>query len=128
MACTDRLGSAVCFLTDRKFPNSRYYDDQDNLRIIANPVTFEGITNACFDQIRQYGRSSVSVTIKLVETLTKISKCIKNKEQQKAVIRQARAIQAFARDNQLDECDFKDLQQRCDNLLAELEQKEFRDS
>lgn len=69
VTCVDRLGSALCRLAQREMPSSYRYDAEDQLRVIAPAITFSDITDAAFDQIRQYGRSSFTVTVRLLETI-----------------------------------------------------------
>lgn len=75
MRCVDRLGAGLCRLCARRFPSPYRKDDRGKLRVVARRPDFEGIVNASFDQIRQYGRSSVSVTIRLFETIEVVAGC-----------------------------------------------------
>jgi len=67
--CVDRLGSALCRLAARDMPSPYRHDRQNQLRVIAPADTFPEIIDAAFNQIRQYGRSSAAVTIRLLETI-----------------------------------------------------------
>lgn len=69
MTCTDRLASALGYMAKRSFPPRLHRDSDGAVRVIAKPVTFTGVTNEAFNQIRQYGRSSVPVLIRLLEAL-----------------------------------------------------------
>lgn len=71
--CVDRLGASIGRLAERKLPSPYRFDDDDNLRVIAQTVAFGDVLNAAFNQIRQYGRGSVAVTIRLMEALTVIA-------------------------------------------------------
>ena len=73
MACVDRLGEALCRLAERVLPSPDRYDAHGTLRVIADPITFAELTDAAFTKIRQYGRSSAAVTIRLLETLAVIA-------------------------------------------------------
>jgi uncharacterized membrane protein len=64
--CIDRLGAGLSHLAPKDFPVPYRYDQDDNLRVIAAPVTFAGLTDAAFNQIRQYSTSDVAVTIRLL--------------------------------------------------------------
>lgn len=55
--CIDRLSAGLSRLAQRDFPSPYRYDQDNNLRAIAQGVTFAGLTDAAFNQIRQYGRS-----------------------------------------------------------------------
>ncbi|MET0962849.1 MAG: DUF2254 domain-containing protein [Noviherbaspirillum sp.] len=69
IACIDRLGSGLCRLAQRRFPDPCRYDSDGKLRIVASAVTFAGIVDAAFNQLRQYARTSVEVTLRLLETI-----------------------------------------------------------
>lgn len=69
VSCVDRLGAALCALSRRQMPSREREDKEGRLRVIADTSTFEGIFDAAFHQIRQYSKTSVAVTIRLLETL-----------------------------------------------------------
>jgi uncharacterized membrane protein len=123
MACIDRLGSALCYLSNRSFPSPYRYDDEGKLRVIAKPVTFAGITNAAFDQIRQYGRSSVAVTIRLLDALKMIAIHVRHPEQGAAVLRQANMIERASNDALPEAYDREDVQRRYQALLRALDER-----
>jgi uncharacterized membrane protein len=124
ISCIDRLGAALCFLTYRAFPSARRCDEEGDLRVIARPVTFAGITEAAFDQIRQYGRSSVAVTIRLMETLETIAAHSRTVEQQQAILRQARMIRRGSQESLSEENDKQDVEERYQALLELLDERE----
>lgn len=92
--CIDRISAALCLLAQRSFPSALRYDEQRNLRIIARPVSFGGIVNAAFDSIRQYGRSSAAVTIRLLEAIAIVAICVQREEDRKSLLDQAVMIVA----------------------------------
>lgn len=71
--CIDRLGAALGRLAERKLPEAHRYDDRGRFRVIAHPVTFADVLDAALNQIRQYGRDSVAVTIRLLDALQTIA-------------------------------------------------------
>lgn len=92
MTCVDRLGSALCRLAQQDMPSPYRYDNQDQLRIITPVFTFPDITDAAFNQIRQYSRSSAAVTIRLLETLAEIAKSAYRPEDCHALLKHANMI------------------------------------
>jgi uncharacterized membrane protein len=124
ISCIDRLGAALCFLTHRAFPSAYRYDEEGDLRVIARPVAFAGMTQAAFDQIRQYGRSSVAVTIRLLETLETIATHSRTEEQKQAVLRQARMIRRGSQESWSEENDKQDVEERYQALLELLDERE----
>lgn len=73
IACIDRLGSVFSRLAQRRFPGPCRYDDAQQLRIIAPPHTFSGLADNAFNPLRNYARSSVEVTIRLLEAFAVVA-------------------------------------------------------
>ena len=48
-------------------------DDSGTPRVLTHPITFPSILDAAFNQLRQYGASSVAVTIRLLETISAVA-------------------------------------------------------
>ncbi len=120
IACVDQLGAALCHLAKKKFPSSSYFDDQGQLRLKIKPFTYSGMLNASFDQIRQYGRPSISVTIRLLETLLLIAEHTLLAEQRKAIHRQANMILRASQETVFEPNDREDVQKRYELLLCTL--------
>lgn len=81
----DRFGDALCSLQDRRWPDGIFYRD-DQLRLVMPVTDFRGLLARMFDMIRQYGKGSPSVVIRLLEVLTVTASCLHD-EQRRAVIR-----------------------------------------
>ncbi|MFP4251483.1 MAG: DUF2254 domain-containing protein [Guyparkeria sp.] len=96
IACVDRLGSALCRLATREMPSPYRYDGEGQLRVIAPSPSFAAMLDAGFDQIRQHGGSSVSVTIRLMETLAVITTFAHRPDDREALLRQAEMIRRGA--------------------------------
>jgi uncharacterized membrane protein len=73
MTCVDHLGSLLCRLATRDMPSHYRYDHHNQLRVIAPANTFPEVTDAAFNQVRQYSRSSVAVTIRLLESIAVVA-------------------------------------------------------
>jgi uncharacterized membrane protein len=92
IACIDRLGEALCQLAKRVLPSPLRYDDNGQLRVIAYSFTFADVTGAAFNQIRQYGRGSTAVTIRLLEALANVATHTSKEEDRAALLQQASMI------------------------------------
>jgi uncharacterized membrane protein len=112
MTCVDHLGSALCRLAERDMPSSYRHDTQDQIRLITSVLTFSDVTDAAFDQIRQYGCSSTAVTIRLLETIAEIAESIHRPEDRAALLRQAAMIARGARGGLPEYEDSKEVKQR----------------
>lgn len=72
IVCVDRLGAALCELADREIPSPFRYQD-DRLRIVTDSSTAAGIVDAAFNQVRQFARGNVAVTIRQLEAIAAIA-------------------------------------------------------
>lgn len=73
VSCVDRLGSALCRVAQREFPSPYRQDEQGILRVVAPETTFRAIAEVAFNDIRAYARSSATVTIRLLHTVTTVA-------------------------------------------------------
>ncbi|MEG4417945.1 DUF2254 family protein [Microcoleus sp. LAD1_D5] len=118
--CIDRLSAGLSRLAQRDFPSPYRYDDEHNLRVIVEGVTFEGLIDAAFNQIRQYSKSDVAVTIRLLEAIACIATYTRNSKQRKALRRQAEMILNTSREQISQEQDQKDVQEKYYQVIKAL--------
>jgi uncharacterized membrane protein len=120
IACLDQLGATLSTMATRSIPSGYYYDDEGQLRLISKVVTFGGVVNAAFDQIRQHGKSDVAVMIRLLETLTVILTRTTSAEQRQALTRQAEMVKRTSDKIIPEENDRHDITKRYDRFLRNL--------
>ena len=112
IACIDNLASSMCYLSKVKFPSRYRYDEEGYLRVIIDTYTYEGMLDAAFNQIRQFGKSIPAVMIRLMEALILIHRFSTNSRQRSAIKRHARMVLNMA-ENSFDEPnDLDDLRKR----------------
>ncbi|MEO7192075.1 MAG: DUF2254 domain-containing protein [Vicinamibacterales bacterium] len=102
-ACIDRLEQALCQIARRRLPSPYRYDDDGELRVVAPPVTFVDMLDLAFTEITRYGRSSVSVSCRILEAVRDLAPCVSAEGDRRALTRQAvfageRPADAFAHD------------------------------
>jgi uncharacterized membrane protein len=122
MTCVDHFGSALCRLAQRDMPSPYRYDTEDQLRVIAPVFTFPDFTDAAFNQIRQHGRSSTAVTIRLLETIAEVAGSLHRPEDRAALLRHAKMIVRGARGGLLEDEDRQEVEKRfqsANQLLSE---------
>ncbi len=93
ITCLDWIGSALCRICVRRFPKALLFDNKEQLRIIRSPVTFTDLANAAFNQIREYGRGSTAVTLRLMETIQLVMRCAITDEQREALLHHATLVE-----------------------------------
>lgn len=92
MTCIDHLVLALCDLAQRAFPAPGRVDQDNRIRIIDTPPSFRRLLDLAFNQIRQYGRSHIAVTLHLLEGIKRIIPFTRFAEQRDALLRQAAMI------------------------------------
>lgn len=112
ISCIDNLTSTLCYLTSVKFPSKYRYDEEGHLRVVSHPLTFEGILNTSFNQIRQYSKGSPSVIIRLMEALITIHTISQKNRDKQSITRQAAMVLAIAEKSFDEEKDLIDLREK----------------
>jgi len=122
IAAVDRLGSALCRLAQRGSPPAAQFDDEHHLRVVGRPLTFPEVIDTAFNQIREYGRSSTAVTMRLLETLATIAGFARRPEDRAAIRRHADMIARGARDGLPEVEDHRAVGIQRDTVMRILEQ------
>ena len=117
ITCVDNLTATMSHLAQVKFPSKYLFDDEGNLRIIADTFDFEGVLDAAFNQIRQFSGGSPAVIIRLMEALTTISEFTNNERDRKSVIKHAEMVLNIGKQSIKEEHDIQDLMKRSKKIL-----------
>jgi uncharacterized membrane protein len=118
--CIDRLTGGFCHLVQRNFPSPYRYDKNHKLRIIAEPIVFNELTDSAFNQIRQYGKSDAAVSIKLLEAIARISAYTDNSKYQRVLRHHADMILQDSSNGLSQEQDCKNVQEHYDTVIKSL--------
>ena len=73
MRCLDWLAAALCRLSRRTPPDSRRFDRDGRLRVMAQRMSLTGLVDAAFHQIRQASAGKPALFIRLLEAMTSIA-------------------------------------------------------
>jgi uncharacterized membrane protein len=119
--CIDRLSVGLSHIAQREIPSPYRYDAKNNLRVIADSVTFAGLTDVAFNQIRQYSTSDVAVTIRLLEAIAAIAPYTRNKTDRAALLRHANMIKNGSHEIVTEDFDKKEIEQRYQAAVRALE-------
>lgn len=115
--CIDALGTAICRIARQGLPGPLRYDEQGRLRVVTRVTTLEGVIDGAFNQIRQYGRNSVAVTIRLLEVIAKCGEQLTAPEQRDVLFRHADMVYHQSQEAVAEPRDRKDIQQRWDAIV-----------
>ena len=120
IACIDRLAASLAHLAQKDIPSARRYDENGALRLIHDAVTFAGIVDAAFNQIRQNARSSAAVTMRLLEAVAIVAAHARSDEQRDALRHQAQMMWRGCAEMLPMEPDREDLRERYQLVLTTL--------
>lgn len=116
ISCIDRLGAVLGRLAERELPATYRCDDEGKLRVIAMPIKFPDVLDSAFNQIRQYSRDSVAVTIRLLEALASVNDHATREGDRRAISRHARMVVQHAESLSEDQ-DAEDIRERFSDLI-----------
>lgn len=116
IACIDNLTSIMTYLSGVKLPSKYRYDKNERLVIIAETITFEGMLDAAFNQIRQFSKNSPAVVIRLMDALVTIERLATKSSHKKALKKHARMVLNMAEDSFNEPNDLKDLKEKSSQI------------
>ncbi|HDT13099.1 MAG TPA: DUF2254 domain-containing protein [Candidatus Aminicenantes bacterium] len=119
IACVDNLTMTMAHLSRVRFPSKYRYDEEGKLRVIADALTYEGMLDAAFNQIRQFSGGAPAVTIRLMEALITINKFVKRPDHKRAVRKHAAMVLNMARKTFTETNDIEDLEDRSKLILGQ---------
>ncbi len=96
VSCVDRLGAALGQLATRPMPSGIHLDGARRVRLVMPVSDFEGVADAAFNQIRQYARTDVAVTLRLLEAIAQVAALADRRDDREALQRHADKILAGA--------------------------------
>jgi uncharacterized membrane protein len=117
IACIDNLTATLCYLAEARFPSKYRVDDDDELRVVADVLDFEGVLDSAFNQIRQFSTGSTAVVIRLMEALITIFNFTRNESHRKAVIKHAAMVYRQGKETIKEKNDLQDLTDRSNKIL-----------
>lgn len=112
MNCLDWLAESLCRIARAGETSPYRYDEAGVLRVVTDVSSFEGIVAAAFDAIRQYGRGSAPVTIRLLERIATVAEHVSTDAARAPLRRQAVATWRQSRDALPDAGDRADVEAR----------------
>ncbi len=89
VTCIDRLGAALAEVMQHVPLPAHTVDRRGQVRVILSRVTFSGLIDSSFNEIRQNAEGAVPALIRLAETLSLLAEFIVEKEHLDALTRHA---------------------------------------
>jgi uncharacterized membrane protein len=123
MGCLDWLGAALCRAARGRTPDPVRVDDEGRVRVVyRHPITFSGLADAAFVQIRQFGARSPAVMLRMLEVITTVIRSTRgDRDEIQVLLQHAETIRRAALDNVEEPRDRNDIEERYQTLLRAAE-------
>jgi len=116
----DRLTGALADAFKRGLPLSILRDEDGNVRVWLSSITYAGLVENAFNEIRQCARGNVAVSIRLMEGLERLARISRTDAQGEALERQTDSLMAGARSAIDDGPDLDDVEARYERFRKTL--------
>jgi uncharacterized membrane protein len=117
ISCVDQLSCIVIYWLGRQSPKSRYYAPPHVLRLVVPWITFQGLIETAFDQIRHYATADLAVSLRLIRALHDLASATRRPHEQKLLVDLAQRVMAGG-SKHLSESELARLEQRFAGLEA----------
>ena len=117
ISCVDQLSRIIICWASREPPKSRYYAPPHVLRLVVTWITFQGLLDTAFDQIRHYAIADLAVSLRLIRAFHDIASATKRRDEQTLLVELARRVMDGS-SKHLSESELARLEQR----IADLEE------
>jgi uncharacterized membrane protein len=116
ISCVDQLGRIMMFWIRRVPPPSYYYAPPHVLRLFVPWISFDGLLDTAFEQIRHYAAADIAVSLRLMRAFRDIASATDHTDLRIKLVERAYRVAAGCAEH-LPKDDLRKLQQR----LAELD-------
>lgn len=117
ITCIDRMGSALCLLKNRNLHSGVHLDQSGEVRVMVPTVGFGGLMDEMFHQIRQFGKTSPAIMIRLLEVLGVVMSVLDDPEHQQHIFRHLHLVREDACRELSGTSDLKDIEQRFEEAV-----------
>ncbi|SMP59217.1 Uncharacterized membrane protein [Neorhodopirellula lusitana] len=102
ISCMDWLQATLENLASRELPDAHRYDDNQELRLVVEPVTFESFASLVFDQLRPYVAADRNASLKMMEMLGSLALNVSSARDRRLLVRHACALRRQCRRSMTD--------------------------
>ena len=118
--CIDQLSRIMIVWTSRAAPPSRLYAPPYVLRVVVPWISYEGLLDTAFEQIRHYAKSDIAVSLRLLRAFDDMVLAGASHKEIQSLIGRARRVVAGCELN-LDKDDVLPLRRRLARLEGRLQ-------
>jgi uncharacterized membrane protein len=120
MTCLDYIGEGLALFIQQGEKSPYYYDRNNQLRLILEPVTFAELLSGAFEMLRHCSCDNASVLMHMLEVIEAVGQEAKTSEASQQLLRHVSLIQAESQAGALVENDRQVISSRCEVLQEKL--------
>jgi uncharacterized membrane protein len=121
MTCLDHLGEGLARFIRHGAKSPHYYDQENRLRLVLEPVTLDELFSAAFDMLRHASCDNASVLLHMLDVIDDLSGETKSPDALQSLLCHASLIQLESQAGELIEKDRHTIQRRAEALQIRLE-------
>jgi len=92
ISCVDQLSRIMILWTNRRPPSSHYYSPPHVLRLFVPWMSFEGLLDTAFEQIRHYAVADIAVSLRLMRAFNDIASVAQHPDLRTKLLERARRV------------------------------------
>ncbi len=121
LTCIDQLGAALARILRREMPDALIRSDRGEILVKRDLPDFQGLMDASFHDIRQNSSDDAAVSIRLVHTLTMLSRFVATPGRRAVLRRHAEMIERATAEFIFEPNDREDVKSRLNALYSALD-------
>jgi uncharacterized membrane protein len=94
ISCVDQLSRILICWISRRPPPSHYYGPPHVLRLFVPWMSFDGLLDTAFEQIRHYGAADIAVSLRLLRAFSDIANATQHTDIRATLLTRARRVVA----------------------------------
>ena len=94
ISCVDQLSRIMILWISRRPPPSHYYGPPHVLRVFVPWMSFDGLLDTAFEQIRHYGAADIAVSLRLLRAFSDIAYATQHTDIRTALLTRAQRVAA----------------------------------
>jgi uncharacterized membrane protein len=120
MTCLDYIGNGMALFVQRGPISPYIYDNNSQLRIVFDPVTFDELLSAAFDMLRHASCNNARVLLHMLKTIDIIGQVTKSPDARHSLLHHVTLIQLESQEGSLIEDDLQSIYRSCESLQLKL--------
>ena len=92
ISCVDQLSRIMIVWANRRRPTSHYYAPPDELRLFVPWMSFDGLLDTAFEQIRHYAVADIAVSLRLMRAFNDIASATQHPDLRTKLLDRARRV------------------------------------